>query len=554
MVNVPASNATIYKWIMAAAAFILLQFGLIAALVASIHRTRRTESALAASESRIERAKKLVRIGSWEWNPETHELALSREVREMHGVDLDALHAEEENFLEFVHPDDRARLSEMLSAAKVSPKQRLVEYRVVRPNGHILYLRTYSEWQSNGKSDRLCGMVQDITDFREIEEQFQHAQRVDSLGKLAGGIAHDFNNLLTVINGYSGMLQSRLADGTPEKHQVSEIRRAGENAAALTAKLLTFGRRHPREPVLIHLNEVVNGVEGLLRTLLGDSTELSMGVAPELNPILADRSQVENALLNLAANARDAMSPGGRLTLTCRNEVVGPGQNSAVPPGEYVLLSVEDNGHGMDNATRARVFEPFYTTKAVGKGTGLGLSSVHGIVTQSGGHITVESQVNMGTTFRLYLPAMIPAHVAVAHGEPTEKRATASGPILLVDDDAQIRIFLAGALTSAGYEVLTAPGCTQALEAAAAASPPVPLLITDIRLADGDGLALARKLETLVSELPVLFITGYPDERVGAGGQRWHSLAKPFGAEQLVAKVAELLPEVPQLQRAARRV
>jgi len=382
-----------------------------------------------------------------------------------------------------------------------------------------------------------------------LEEQLRQAQKMEAVGQLAGGVAHDFNNLLTVIRGHV----DALSDGVEldwQQRVLDEINRAAEQASSLTRQLLAFSRKQVLQPKVLELDRVVAEMAQVLRRLVGLQIELVIVADPQLGRVKADRSQMEQVLMNLAVNARDAMTAGGRLSIHTANVEVGTEQpplqgDIQVPMGRYVLLEVSDTGIGMDRLTQGRIFEPFFTTKEPTKGTGLGLATVYGIVKQSGGWIGVESEPGRGTTFKIFLP-QVAAPVEVA--EPKERIVAASLPpsgnetILLVEDEKGIRELAGRFLTNNGYTVLAAGNGAEALDLARHHTSPVDLLVTDMVMPKLDGRELVRLLRQSVPQMKVLLISGYSHQAGRDNGlEETPYLSKPFSMEQLMRKVREVL-------------
>lgn len=376
----------------------------------------------------------------------------------------------------------------------------------------------------------------DITEQRRLEEHLRQAAKMEAIGLLAGGVAHDFNNLLTVIQGYAQAFAS--AGAPPERmaRAAAEIQRAAERAAQLISQLLQFSRRPGAQQALVEINAVTEQVLALVERLLGENVRVQRRLEPGLPPVCAGRSQIEQILLNLIVNARDAMPEGGAIRVeTSAFRVADPAEAArlGLVPGQYVRLSVRDEGHGMDEATRARILEPFFTTKEPGKGTGLGLTSVYGIVQSLGGAIRVESAPGQGTKFDIDLPAATEAQSAGAAAGARPNR------ILLVEDDDAVRQLTRQLLEHFGYEVTDAPSAARALEIFAGSPSPFGLLITDVSMPEMDGTELARRLREIDPGLPVLFFTGYSEElaRYPADLRGLPVLAKPFSAEALAEAV-----------------
>jgi len=399
-------------------------------------------------------------------------------------------------------------------------------------------------------------IVTDVSDRRRTEEERDHlqeqllqAQKMEALGQLAGGVAHDFNNLLTVISGHTSLLAEHLSSDGTGTASLEEIQAAQERAAALTRQLLAFGRRQVLRPRVVDLNELVTGVEDMLGRLIGESVRLECELVPEPLRVLADPVQVEQMVINLAVNARDAMPEGGLLRISTRlhrAQEGRPGGLEGETAGDFAVLVVEDTGTGMDEAIVSHIFEPFFTTKPRGKGTGLGLSSVYGAVRQSGGHVAVRSQPGSGATFEVYLPAVETPIDAPLPSRPATDRTEGSETILLVEDDAPMRRLLARVLEGQGYRVLAAQDGDEALSLASEYDEGIDLLVTDLVMPGLDGRTLATRLRESRDGLPVLFMSGYAHDTLdGAllGGRNGTAefLQKPFTIQSLGRKIRQIL-------------
>jgi CheY-like chemotaxis protein len=376
----------------------------------------------------------------------------------------------------------------------------------------------------------------------------QHIQRLESLGLLAGGIAHDFNNLLTGILGYSGLLLEGLPTLSPLRPDIEEIQKAAERAAGLTRQLLAFSRMQPQNVRVLDLNEHVADMHKLLGRLLGEDIEVVTKVAEALGPVRADAGQLEQVILNLAVNSRDAMPRGGRLIIETANVELDNSyvrSHAPVQPGPYVMLAVSDTGTGMSAEALAHAFEPFFTTKEPGKGTGLGLATVYGIVKQSGGHVWCYSEPGQGTTFKVYLPRVnAPLDRLPALGAAGATRGTET--VLLVEDEAALRTLVRRILEKHGYKVLEASTANEASALARDHAGPIHLLLTDVVLAGTDGRQVAETLLALRTELRVLFMSGYTEEAIvhrGVLAANTAFIHKPFAAEGLLIKVRSVLDE-----------
>jgi signal transduction histidine kinase/ActR/RegA family two-component response regulator len=390
--------------------------------------------------------------------------------------------------------------------------------------------------------------VRNVTQQRKLEEQLRQAQKMQAIGQLASGVAHDFNNLLTVISGHSELLLQKLAGRAhPLEESVAAIQDAAERAALLTRQLLLFSRKQMLEPQVLDLNAVLQHTAAMLRRLIGEDITLTTDLAPGLPRIKADPSQIEQVVVNLAVNARDAMPQGGRLSITTGTTRGGEPDDSPFPhgkPGPFVHLAVSDTGCGMTPEVAARIFEPFFTTKAPGRGSGLGLATVYGIVEQSGGFIRVASKVGCGTTFDIFLPAVTTEAPALSLQEPVHPAPGRSETVLLVEDDAKVRQLARMALDLQGYTVREAESGLDALRWVEQHGEPIDLLVTDVVMPAMSGWQLAEQLRSTRPELKVLFMSGYTDERAARHGipeAMGALLEKPFTLRALARKVRQLL-------------
>jgi PAS domain S-box-containing protein len=408
---------------------------------------------------------------------------------------------------------------------------------------------------SLGGEPHILSITRDIHDrklaeraLQESHEQLSQAQKMEAVGRLAGGVAHDFNNLLTVILGHAGLLADAVDPGSALLKDVSAIQEAADRAAALTRQLLAFSRKSIVLPRVMRLGDVVRGMEGMLRRLLGEDIDLRIADSATAS-VAVDSSQFESVVMNLAVNARDAMPDGGRLSVATSDAVVGEGSGaewSALPAGHYVALAVTDTGCGMDAETRRRLFEPFFTTKPTGKGTGLGLSTVHGIVSQSHGAIAVASQPGEGSRFTILLPAVLAESAAAAEEVPPERSSGGPETILLAEDDPGVRRFAASVLRQRGYAVLETADGHEALARLESAGTRVDLLVADVVMPQLGGMALAERVAALRPGTRVLLISGHTGdsaERATAASGARPFLAKPFTASTLADKVRQILDE-----------
>lgn len=508
-----ALSAADWRIVWGGLALVLLQMITIVMLVYSIWSRKRAERELETSRQTLERAQRIAHVGLWSRDPSTGKLVWSDEVYRIFGVDPSSVKPSYEAFLQFVHPADRERIDAIVRASDARRQSRVLEFRMQLPGGVQRHVRSVGEW-STGTDGKpvVAGIVQDITELKHTEELLRQMQRMESVGTLAGGVAHDFNNLLTVINGYSQLLAGALPPGDPRFQHVREIQRAGERAAELTRQLLAFSRKQILSPRLFDLNQLVRDSEGMLKPVLGARVGLVLDLSGHPCLVHADPLQIEQVLINLAANARDAMPDGGcfriRTSMLLMREFSGLGAET-IAPGRYVEILVCDDGCGMDEETRRRVFEPFFTTKPEGKGTGLGLASVYGIVRQSGGWITVSSEQGAGTAFRILLPsaegALPPQETSGAN-----EGGSRAGRVLVLDHHPQTGEFIGLALRQAGFDVEFAAD-EQRLSHMMETAPednPFRVLLVDLRMWHVSGLDLARRLRRRFPHLRTLLLFG----------------------------------------------
>lgn len=448
-----------------------------------------------------------------------------------------------------LHPDDRERINAAWyrAAKEMSPFR--AEYRFRRPDGVVTWVfgQATAELDNGGEHVGYVGTITDITELRRLEERLRLSERLEAVGQLAGGIAHDFNNLLTAIKGYGEFLLEDLDAEDTRRHDLKEMLNAADRAAALTRQLLAFSRKQALEPRVLNLNEVVRGIENMLRRLIGEHIALSTALDPELGRVRADPGQIEQVIVNLAVNARDAMPDGGKVLIESANVALDEeylSKHDVVLPGRYVMLGISDTGQGMDEATESRMFEPFFTTKEIGKGTGMGLATVYGIVKQSEGYIWVYSEPGHGTTFRVYLPRVdAPAEMPEGR-KPLGPPPRGTESVLLVEDDPTVREMAARVLRRQGYHVLEAEDGESALEIFSRHPTSIDLLVTDAVMPRMSGKALAARVQTLYPSVRVLFVSGYADKGVADRGVIAPGVAlleKPFTPSGLARRVRDVL-------------
>jgi two-component system cell cycle sensor histidine kinase/response regulator CckA len=398
-------------------------------------------------------------------------------------------------------------------------------------------------------------IVTDVSGRHQLEEQLRQAQKMESVGMLAGGVAHDFNNLLTIISGYSQLIMNVLQPGDPNHYAAEQILKAGERAATLTQQLLAFSRRQVLQPRVLDLNKLVTALSTMLRRLIGEDIDLQLVLRPDLGMVSADPGQIEQVLMNLVVNARDAMPKGGTVTIETANVELDEsysGRHLAVKPGPYAQIAVSDNGGGMDEATQSRLFEPFFTTKGVGRGTGLGLSTVFGIVKQCGGNLDVYSVPNRGTSVKVYLPRI--EQPATVEAESRRRHvAPGSETVLLVEDDEMVRHLVSETLVRAGYKVMDTSDPLEARRLSDSYQGPIHLLIADVVMPKVSGRELAEELRARRNGMKVLYMSGYTDHAIVNTGilrKEVAFLQKPFTPAALTEKVREVLEN----SRRTRRV
>ncbi|HWP34099.1 MAG TPA: PAS domain-containing protein, partial [Thermodesulfobacteriota bacterium] len=514
-----------------------------------ITEQRRAEAALREREEHLRLVVRATDDAVWVWDLRTDEVTWNEALERLFGYPPAEVLPRVEWWYERIHPDDRERvLSGIHDLLEQGGDSWAAEHRFRRADGGYATVidRGYVVRDQDGRPLRMIGAMVDITRRVQLEEQLRQSQKMEAIGRLAGGIAHDFNNILTAITGYSELLLGRLEEGDPLRRHALEIHRAAERAASLTRQLLAFSRRQVLRPTVVDLNAVVSNMDGMLRRLIGEDIELRTLPAADLGWVRADTGQLEQAILNLAVNARDAMPQGGKLTIETANVELDEAyaqRHAPVVPGRYVLLAVSDTGCGMDPETRARIFEPFFTTKERGKGTGLGLATVYGIVKQSGGYIWVYSEPGHGSTFKIYLPRV---EAAPAPLPPPPARPPAPGreTVLLVEDEDAVRTLARQVLEQHGYRVLEAAGAADALALVEWHRGSIDLLLTDVVMPGMSGRELAERFAAARGAVKVLYMSGYTDSAIvhhGILDPGTAFLQKPFSPAALAGKVRDVL-------------
>ena len=514
-------------------------------LFTQLQAHHQTEAELTRSEERLALAQTVARMGTWDNDLATGKVVWSDSLRTLYGVGADVV-PDYDRFLELVHPDDVRSIKAKLDRAHEHGGDFEIEHRLRPVEGATRWVlsRGRAIRGEDGGSTRVLGVTTDITERKNaeaererLERRLRHAQKLEAIGRLAGGIAHDFNNLLLAIRGYGEIALRAHERGQDTRDELEEIVAAAERAAALTRQLLAFGRQQVLRPETIDLGQIVRETEKLLRRVIGEEIELqALGNTSEVFVDL-DRSQLEQVIVNLAVNARDAMPNGGRLTL----EVGTAERAGELPPGRFALLTVSDTGCGMDPELTTQIFEPFFTTKS--EGTGLGLATVHGIVKQSGGSIYVYSELGQGTTFKIYFPLSEQTRTAPLQRPPAPAGTPNGETILLVEDDPQVRTIVTRMLEGNGYRVIAAADGEEALQQAGLGGR-IDLLLSDVVMPGLGGRQVAERLREVQPQAAVLHMSGYTDDTVIRQGVLEHGAAfieKPFSAEDLDRRVRELL-------------
>jgi PAS domain S-box-containing protein len=521
------------------------------AFMRDITEQKRAAAALARSEGQLAYAQRVARMGSWELDVATGAVLVSEELYRLHGTGSDEAATTPDSLAARLHRADRRRLLDAFDEARRTETAMVVEYQLPAPDGTARHFEARAEpvRGHDGAVVRWVGTAQDVTDTRRLEAQYRHAQKMEAVGRLAAGVAHDFNNLLSAIQGYAEFVAAELEPGSQLHSDVGEIQSASRRAAGLTRQLLAYSRQQVLQPRLVDVPLLVGEMQEMLRRLVGEDVQLAALPGSHAGQVTADRGQLEQVLMNLVINARDAMPNGGTITvetddveLDAASPVCWPG---VAVPGSYVMLSVADTGDGIEAAMIGRIFEPFFTTKEQGKGTGLGLATVYGIVKQSGGYLWVESEPGRGSTFRVYLPrATGRAGLRTPSISVPAVRGDDSRSVLLVEDEEAVRAMAGRALRHAGFAVLEARHGRDALAVCARADVTVDLVITDVVMPEMGGRELARRLARLRPGVPLLFVSGYPDGHLLDGGALPDGvplLDKPFTPQALVARVREVL-------------
>ena len=508
---------------------------------------KRAEDALQTTKEQLQQTLIASNTGLWDWNTDTNEVSFSKEWKSQLGYGEEELANEFETWTTLLHAEDRDRVMAYVRAYLDNPVGNYQqEFRLRHKNGSYRWIAAVASFmvETDGRKVHLLGAHTDITERKQLEAQFRQAQKMEAVGRFSAAVAHDFNNLLTVINGYSKLLTDRLPSEDPRHKMAAETLAAGQRAGALTGQLLAFSRRQVLKLEPINLNDSIQSISSMLGRLLGEDVTLMLDLASSLWSVGADKGQIDQVVMNLAVNARDAMPNGGELTISTHHALFtpeAPDPHGIMPSGHYVELSIRDTGQGMNPETMAHIFEPFFTTKELGKGTGLGLATVYGIVKQSQGYIFVESAPDQGTTFHLYYPRVSAAPI-LAETKPVV-RMRGSETLLVVEDQDSVRSLIVGVLMREGYRVIEAAKVEDALRVAASLPEPVQALVTDIVMPQISGHLLAKRLRLVWPDLRVLFMSGHSDlAQPGLSEEpRTAYIQKPFLPKDLAARLREIL-------------
>ena len=508
----------------------------------------RSIEALRITEERMRFALQSANVGIWDMDYATGVLRWSEQLEAQYGLEPGTFAGTFEAFVERIHPEDRDAIVEIFNQAAKSGADFTIEHRSMEPGGRVRWLTGAGRFLlgDDGTPVRALGISQDVTERHALEAQFQHAQKMEAIGRLAGGVAHDFNNLLTAILGYCELALVSLDKDDWRRNDIGQIQLAGVQAAGLTRQLLAFSRKQIIEPRLLDLNAIVTEMLPMLGRLIGEDVTVTARLEPDLARVKADRGQLEQVIMNLALNARDAMPMGGRLMIETINIELDADYASAhisVTPGRYVALEVSDTGCGMTQEVQARLFEPFFTTKPIGKGTGLGLATVHGVVKRSGGTIGVYSEVGTGTSFKVYLPMADPATVAPSAPVVLPRPSAGAETVLVVEDSDGLRELAKRLLERQGYRVLVAANADQAL-GLFAQNPSIGVLLTDVVMPGASGPELTKQMIEQRPALKVIYMSGYTEDAIvhhGVLDAEVAFLHKPFTSDTLGRKIREVL-------------
>lgn len=520
-----------------------------ASLMKEVEERRRTEETLSEVTRRLQLAMASAHLGIWDWDIRKDRVIWDDKMCELYGVDSDAGPAGIDEWKNRLHPDDRDMVAGALEAALRGEREYALEHRVLHPDGTLKHIKVNGMVMrdADGQAVRMIGLNQDISEQKALEDQLRQAQKMEAIGQFAGGIAHDFNNILTAIFGFASLVQLKMAETDPLRFNIDQVLAAAERAAGLTQSLLTFSRKQVLNLRTVNLNEVINKVDKFVGRIIGEDIKLQLVHKVDDLVVNADSGQIEQVLLNLATNARDAMPQGGVFSIVTERvdidkeyiDFYGFGS-----PGAYARIVLSDSGIGMDAATKKRIFDPFFTTKDVGKGTGLGLSIVYGIVKQHKGFINVYSEPGRGTTFSIYLPLAKGELLAKTEQTLMQYPAGGSETILMAEDDAVVRELSKTVLTEFGYQVIEAVNGEDALQKFLEHRDRIQLLLLDIVMPKKNGKELYDDIKKTGSDVKVIFLSGYPAEVISNTGLMENGtnlIMKPVHPQDLLRRIREEL-------------
>ncbi len=517
--------------------------------VQDISERKHADEVLRGSEERFQLALQATGLGPWDWDLTTNTVEFWPEWKRQLGYEPDEIPNKYEEWETRLHPDDRERVLGALRAYLDGRRpEYALEFRMRHRNGAFrwIYTRGVVLHDATGRQTHMIGCHLDITERKQLEEQYRQSQKMEAVGQLAGGIAHDFNNLLVVIGGYADLIAEELGPSHRSRRDLDEIRAATRSAATLTRQLLAFSRRQILQPQVLDLNHVLRRMQHMLGRVIGEDITLVMNLSAT-GRVWADPGQVDQVIMNLAVNARDAMPKGGRLLIETADADLDQAyvaRHRGASAGRHVMIAVSDAGTGMDETTRARLFEPFFTTKPTGHGTGLGLATVYGIVKQSGGSIWVYSELGKGSTFKIYLPVATSSSEEMSPPQIDTQGLHGTGTVLVLEDQPEVRELIEKTLGRYGYTVLVASSGSDAIAAAQAHDGPIHVMLTDVVLPGAGGREVARQVVAGRTSMRVLYMSGYTEEAIVQHGVLEPGLAfiqKPFTGEALVRRIRELL-------------
>lgn len=521
-------------------------------IATDITARKRAEEALRKSEEKyrqlVQQIPAVVYKGYRDWSLDCFD----QKIEGITGYLMEEFNTRQKTWLDLIFPEDIDQAKNLLLEALKGDGSYVTEHRIHKKTGEVRWIQARNRIIRNaaGKFAYISGVFFDITERKDLEDQLLKAQKMEAVGILAGGVAHDFNNLLTAIMGYGEIMMMGLRQHDPFYPYIEEILKAASRGGKLTHQLLAFSRKQILQPRVVNLNDVVKDMDKMLRRLIGEDVDLLTLIDPDLGLTQADPGQIEQIIMNLAVNARDAMPQGGKLTIETANVFLDQPyarSHMDVAPGPYVMLAISDNGLGMDAETIARIYEPFFTTKEEGKGTGLGLSTVYGIVKQSGGHIWAYSEPGQGTTFKIYLPRLEQGNVEVKPEPAAPASLGGNETILVVEDDAALRELISTALRKYGFTVVEAGNGDDALLICEQAKAPIHLMLTDVVMPQMSGRVLAEQLAALHPEMKVIFMSGYTGDAIvhhGVLDSGLNFIQKPFKILSLIEKVRGVLGAV----------